>query len=714
MSELDSIDTDLLAKRIKEVISLKGISMGSNLPVVIFDQGHSQAWSVELEVAKEINSAHPEDSSYAKAFNLLKEKGFEVGSIKGLISKESLQGVDVLVIPHNAVSEYEKVIATGSPVYQESELKIIEEFVKLGGGLLILSEHEINKYGGNIGLLIERLGVKLNHDSIQDKVSNHNGVAFWPKMRVVKPNLGISARVREAAVYRSGSITKSEELDIILEGFAGSDPSGAVAMVGKSVDEGYVILSGDSDIFGDDSIDDYDHRELFYSLVNYLGASKFKNGFVIPIAPKGWDELRAAVEELRLMQDKYGCINEKDMHDRADALVQEMKDAIIVLKPEFPHDDAYLEMVLSDLTSWAKDGFLKPDFSSSLEIFRPETQRRDGLKHLVVFPMYTQNGNPNINFEALIITTYWPSWLAEMEANGYDNKGFLTIMLEFATSGYNNHCATLFPETVSASNEIKFTWGAIFADRESARFRKVALEASKLTKLDVPGDMWVLLKDALLAQEVFALWDLVHDRTHMHGDLPFDPFMIKQRSPYWMYALEELRCDLNSYKEAGDLFKNGFAHGRLVMYSILFDRIFRFAVTGARVRNYDGLGGQILFSHLHKAKVINWRDNILSIDWLELDNEIEKLRVEIEELYRKGINSPKLVYWQNAYKLVSNIVEVSPSSKWQKDNFDFSRSQKEILDDIQDDEFPLSLFHEALAKKIAPTIEQCSGIKGSE
>jgi hypothetical protein len=200
----------------------------------------------------------------------------------------------------------------------------------------------------------------------------------------------------------------------------------------------------------------------------------------------------------------------------------------------------------------------------------------------------------------------------------------------------------------------------------------------------------------------------------MHGDLPFDPFMIKQRSPYWMYALEELRCDLNSYKEAGDLFKNGFAHGRLVMYSILFDRIFRFAVTGARVRNYDGLGGQILFSHLHKAKVINWRDNILSIDWLELDNEIEKLRVEIEELYRKGINSPKLVYWQNAYKLVSNIVEVSPSSKWQKDNFDFSRSQKEILDDIQDDEFPLSLFHEALAKKIAPTIEQCSGIKGSE
>lgn len=714
MSELDSIDTNLLASKIKETINLKNISMGDNLPVVMFDQGHSQAWSVELSVAKEINSSHPEDSSYAQVYNLMKERGFRVGRIDGIISEEILEGVDVLVIPHNAISEYEKVIPVGSPEYQESELVAIERFVNLGGGLLILSEHEINKYGGNIRLLIERVGLNLQHDSIQDKVNNHNGVAFWPRMRVVKPNLGITARVSEAAVYRSGSFSLQEEVDVILEGYAGSDPEKAPAIVGKVVGNGYVIVSGDSDIFGDDSIDDYDHRELFYSLVNFLGANKFKNGFKEPFAPKGWVELGAAVEELKLMQDKFGCVIDKDSHERASILVEVMIDSILVLKPIFPHDEEYLDKVIIDLGLWVKSGFVKPDFTNSLEVFRPERQRQDGLKHLVIFPMYTQNGNPNINFEALIITTYWPSWLAEMEANGYDNKGFLTIMLEFATSGYDNHCATLFPETVSASGDIKFTWGAIFADRESARFRKVALEAAKLTKLEIPGDMWVLLKDALLAQEVFALWDLVHDRTHMHGDLPFDPFMIKQRSPYWMYALEELRCDLNSYKEAGDLFRNGFAHGRLVMYSILFDRIFRFAVTGSRVRNYDGLGGQILFSHLHKAKVINWRDNVLTIDWLELDKEVDKLRIQIEELYRNGINSPKLIYWQNAYKLISKIVEVSPSSKWQKENFDFSRSQKEVLDDILDDEFPLSLFHEALAKKIAPTIEQCSGIKGRE
>ena len=38
-----------------------------------------------------------------------------------------------------------------------------------------------------------------------------------------------------------------------------------------------------------------------------------------------------------------------------------------------------------------------------------------------------------------------------------------------------------------------------------------------------------LLDDQALTEETFVMWDLIHDRSHMRGDLPFDPFMIKQR-----------------------------------------------------------------------------------------------------------------------------------------------------------------------------------------
>ena len=59
-----------------------------------------------------------------------------------------------------------------------------------------------------------------------------------------------------------------------------------------------------------------------------------------------------------------------------------------------------------------------------------------------------------------------------------------------------------------------------------------------------------LLDDQKLAEETFVMWDLIHDRTHMRGDLPFDPFMIKQRMPFFLYSLEELRCDLTAFRES--------------------------------------------------------------------------------------------------------------------------------------------------------------------
>jgi hypothetical protein len=78
--------------------------------------------------------------------------------------------------------------------------------------------------------------------------------------------------------------------------------------------------------------------------------------------------------------------------------------------------------------------------------------------------------------------------------------------------------------------------------------------------------------------------------------------MIKQRMPFWLYSLEELRCDLNTFREATRLTDQ--PHGKLVQYAILFDRLFRFPITGNRIRNYDGLGGQLLFAYLHKHHVL--------------------------------------------------------------------------------------------------------------
>ena len=56
---------------------------------------------------------------------------------------------------------------------------------------------------------------------------------------------------------------------------------------------------------------------------------------------------------------------------------------------------------MADLDAWVDGGCGKPDFRASLELFRPDLARRDGVEHLVVFPMYTPNGSPDTRFEAL-------------------------------------------------------------------------------------------------------------------------------------------------------------------------------------------------------------------------------------------------------------------------------------------------------------------------
>ncbi|WP_165989865.1 DUF6421 family protein [Streptomyces sp. YIM 98790] len=430
-----------------------------------------------------------------------------------------------------------------------------------------------------------------------------------------------------------------------------------------------------------------------------------------------WAVLKEAVEAIRPAQAGDGSIDFTAEGAPAEAEIRRHLDRAVEsverLAPLLPHNAGYHRALVADLRRWADQGFGVPDFLDSLMAFRPAEHRTDGIQHLVVFPMYTQNGNPDRNLEAVVLRVVWPGWLAELERTRYDNPMFLGITFEDFTSGYDTNSAVLFPETV-AVREVpeRFSWGAIFCDREAARFRRVVSAACEITRLELPGDIGGLLQDQQRAQQTFVLWDMIHDRTHSHGDLPFDPFMIKQRQPFWMYGLEELRCDLTAFHEAVRLEADGFPQGRDVQYAILLERLFRFPVTGERVRNYDGLGGQLLFAYLHKHDALRWTDNRLSLDWDRAREVTDRLRREIGQLYRDGIDRPKLVHWLKAYELVAAYLAPHPGSVWAKgpEALDLSLPPRKLVDDVLPDEFPLSLFYEALRRKLRKVIASTRGI----
>ena len=296
---------------------------------------------------------------------------------------------------------------------------------------------------------------------------------------------------------------------------------------------------------------------------------------------------------------------------------------------------------------------------------------------------------------------------------------FLPLRFLDFTPGYDTNSAVLFPETVAMREVPDFTWGAIFQDREAARFRKVTEAAVDITSLTLPAEAEELLTNQVLAEHTFIMWDLIHDRTHMAGDLPFDPFMIKQRMPFFLYGLEELRCDLTAFRECVKLDRGGSAspeirrHARLVQYAILFDRIFRFSITGTRVRNYDAVAGQLIFAWLHQRGVMNWTDNKLSIDWAALPDAVVELGDAIDELYWRSIDRPKVAHWLAAYELVAGTLTPHPASTWAKgaDALPTLGQLGDMTDLLLDDEFPLSMFYEALQRKMAPVIESTKGIR---
>ncbi len=680
---------------------------------VLFDESHSEAWTIRADIAAAIQPSHPADSSLARAAATLAAREFEVAAhTEGPLTADVLSQASVLVIAHPSEPKWEATVDGGSPLLSEPELDAIESFVRDGGGLVVLGETEQEKYGNNLNDLIGRFGIEIENATVQDYEHHHGNAPSWVLAQLDAEADDVLARVRAACFYRAGALRADNGARVIARAQAtASVPNAALAAI-ASHGAGRVVVLADSDLFGDDCIGELDHEALWLNLVYWASQPAFAGaGDRAPseaAADPAWLRLKAAVSELRLSQAPDGSVDTA-VHDpeKLRNLVAAAAESAQALKPRFTHQHDYIDALSAELLAWADAGFGKPDFGRSLEAFRPESERRDGIEHLCVFPMYKQNASTDTCFEALIVRVPWPEWLADLERTRYDNAKYLPVTFVDYTEGYDSECAVLFPETFStAEPPQEFHFGAIFCDREAERLRRVAGAAAETLHLNLPPDAACMLASAELSESAYMLWDLVHDRTHMRGDLPFDPFMIRQRSPYWMYALEELRCDLTAFGEAVKLEAEGFAFARHVQYAILFDRLFRFPITGSRVRNYDGLGGQLLFAFLHREGYLHWTDSRLTIDWNTVAAGVERLRERVAELYHSGIDRSKLSQWIAAHDLVAGYVPPAEGSVWAKDRRELPdvSEPKELVDLVKDDEFPLSLFYSQLKPKLEHTL----------
>src|SRR5439155_518946 len=100
---------------------------------VLFDESHSEAWTIRRELAEQMQPAHPEDSSYAIAAGKLADRDFDViPNADRPLTRETLAGADVVVIAHPSDPKWEATTNSGRPTLRDDELDALDEFVRGG------------------------------------------------------------------------------------------------------------------------------------------------------------------------------------------------------------------------------------------------------------------------------------------------------------------------------------------------------------------------------------------------------------------------------------------------------------------------------------------------------------------------------------------------------------------------------------------------------
>src|SRR5687767_5801286 len=146
---------------------------------VLFDEAHSEAWTIDADRAREMQPPHPADSSLALAATALAERDFHVSSHgAGALDAAALAATDVLVLAHPSDPKWEATTGSGSPRLSPEELDAIDRFVAEGGGLIVLGETEQDKYGNNVNELLARFGIQVQNTTVQDYEHHHNAPSW--------------------------------------------------------------------------------------------------------------------------------------------------------------------------------------------------------------------------------------------------------------------------------------------------------------------------------------------------------------------------------------------------------------------------------------------------------------------------------------------------------------------------------------------------------
>jgi hypothetical protein len=233
---------------------------------ILFDNAHNEM-------------LHIRDKEFSEFANLLRRLDItiKVNETKHLI-KEIVRDIDVLVIG-NAIDN----------LFSSNEIKIIVDFVRSGGGLLLLSEYGADYLQKtNINDLSGKFGIKFEKNIIKEvNKTNQNCTSILHVQKFFKHQL--TKHLREMRIGGACSIFLSKDAKPLLKSEEGSWPEvfdstneqwikegeeePQIIAAYSEFGQGKVVAIGDIDIFTSDSnigLNSLDNQRFLQNIINWL------------------------------------------------------------------------------------------------------------------------------------------------------------------------------------------------------------------------------------------------------------------------------------------------------------------------------------------------------------------------------------------------------------------------------------------------------------
>ena len=270
-----------------------------------------------------------------------------------------------------------------------------------GGGLIVLGESEQDKYGNNLNELLAPLRHRDRDTTPSRTTSTTDGAPSWvlADLRSTARGAGadLLARVDERLLLPRRARSRSPTAPTRDRARPPRPPPRRArrSPSSPSTATGRVVVLADSDLFGDDCLGDLDHGDAVGQprRTGPAGPAFAARRAAAPRAaarPGLGRRSRPRSTRCALLQDADGSVDLDGARRAPRRSTRSLTRSRRCARTSRTRPST--STALERPPRLGDGGFAKPDFTALARAFRPDQHREDGIEHLVVFPMYKQNG----------------------------------------------------------------------------------------------------------------------------------------------------------------------------------------------------------------------------------------------------------------------------------------------------------------------------------